>query len=884
MKTMIVKHTALIAALLLICACTSPFVAEKPDTQATGYFSFTLEEWNGQRTIMPASSEYGSGKFDAFILEFIPPEGTSAQQRVTVPRTSADITDPVSLAVGTWTLHATAYKEEDDELLPLAEVSMDITITKGDTTSETLAFVPIASGGTGTFSWDISFPAAVTNASMTIIPYDLATGTPTQTLHFIGETHTVDTVDSCTLNSGYYDVIFKLLDSNGLSTERMETLHIYQNMESSYPNTGTMAFQGGWFTNKIRITSDADSGAGSLRQAIADALAGSIVTIDAAAPRTIAVDSKLLINRNLTIEVDGTAGVTITRGSGYTMEDTMSPLLCVSSGATVKIERVHFKDGRAAGRGSAVCNDNGNVTLVSCIFSGNQITDFSEYGSAVFTEGTLDGSGVPTRTLTLTGCTFYGNSTGYMGGAVTAIKSKLELTGNLFYGNTARFSNPIVYADISSQVTSGGYNVVDVPAANQGWATVGNDTSIGTLPLSPDNFKPLTGGGATGRLTSLPTGYPTKDYYGTTITSGGAAGAVQGSVSGTHYIALTINDTDRGSVTGLAPDANGMHSSLPALEGIPESGNVLLYWVVNGLRIPHDNNTLPWASVEPSPVYAVRAVFGQVIPVSTASALSDAVDSSMNDILIRVTGNIALDGRLDITKNLIIEGTAPGRTISPAGGWTASSASQLLDIASGAEVIISGIHFRGGRANRESAAIRNAGSLTLESCIFSDNQTTIGSGGYGGGAISNTGTLNIRGCTFYNNRAVNTGSAGGAVYNTGTLILLGNLFYGNTAQTHPVVRNGGTVLSDGYNIVSEPIGLSSSGWIDPTGKDNTFAALGISVLPFEDTTGFRPINRSLMINFIPTPAPAGFPAKDFAGADREPSGTNTGVPPGAVTR
>jgi uncharacterized repeat protein (TIGR02543 family) len=49
----------------------------------------------------------------------------------------------------------------------------------------------------------------------------------------------------------------------------------------------------------------------------------------------------------------------------------------------------------------------------------------------------------------------------------------------------------------------------------------------------------------------------------------------------------------------------------------------------------------------------------------------------------------------------------------------------------------------------------NAGSLTLESCIFSGNTID-----YRGGAIyTHTGTMTARGCTFYGNRANTEGGA-----------------------------------------------------------------------------------------------------------------------------
>jgi predicted outer membrane repeat protein len=170
-----------------------------------------------------------------------------------------------------------------------------------------------------------------------------------------------------------------------------------------------------------------------------------------------------------------------------------------------------------------------------------------------------------------------------------------------------------------------------------------------------------------------------------------------------------------------------------------------------------------------------------------------------------------------------------------------------------AEVTISRVWFKDGRATSNSAALRIEGrTVTLESCIFSGNRT---SDTYAnGGAIYKvgSGTLNVKGCTFYDNRA---GYYGGAIYlGAGTLTLAGNLFYGNTANSGPVVyRGGGTVTSNGYNVTD----VSSSGYTRTIG-DKT-----ISELPV------LPENLKLVsgeANVI-TNIPANYPAKDFYGTD-----------------
>jgi predicted outer membrane repeat protein len=113
------------------------------------------------------------------------------------------------------------------------------------------------------------------------------------------------------------------------------------------------------------------------------------------------------------------------------------------------------------------------------------------------------------------------------------------------------------------------------------------------------------------------------------------------------------------------------------------------------------------------------------------------------------------------------------------------------------------IHFK----DSDDSAIQNNGSLSLESCIFSNN---VGGIDGIGGAIITCGTLTLKGCTFYNNYAV---LFGGAIANDGTIYLAGNLFFENkTDFTHPVIypdiyNNTSKVISGGYNAVDVEIGI-----------------------------------------------------------------------------
>jgi hypothetical protein len=623
-------------------------------------------------------------------------------------------------------------------------------------------------------------------------------------------------------------------------------------------------------------TGDGATTPGTLRYALTNAQDWDVIRFSTA--HTVALGSALpQITKSITIEGNGS---TITRAASWTATDYNTQLLRIDYG-TVNISRIHFKDGRATGSGAAIRND-GTLTLESCIFSGNQTSSSYSEGGAVYNQGTMN----------LRGCTFYNNKSGERGGAVyNSSNGTLTLAGNLFYGDTAAINGPAVSG--SGTVTSQGYNVFDVG----GWTAAAGDKTISSLPISPATFRLLSGREAAGALASLPDGYPSLDFYGDPITAGGAAGAVQATASGGYYLDLTVSNAARGSVSASpAPNADGLRSGTVTMTVSATAADCAFsHWLVNGAR--QDGTPLALTLTGHT---TAQAVFTRFVTVNsagdsaaTAGTLRYALTNAQDEDIIRFSAahTVALGSALPyITNNITIEGN--GSTITRAASWTATSdTSQLLVVYYPTNVVnISRLHFKDGRATDRGGAIRNDGILTLESCIFSGNQTsstdrsTYGGAIYNngtltlescifsgnqtsstnvirsayGGAVCNSsnGTLTLRGCTFYNNKS----GYGGAVYNfsNSTLTLAGNLFYGNTAADNGLVVDG-LVTSQGYNVVDAAMGTADdqSGWTAAAG-DKT-----ISGLPMSPVT-FRLLSGSGAAGAL-TSLPDGYPSADFYG-------------------
>ena len=588
-------------------ACQNPFelpFAQKIPPQQysageVGFFSLETGNLYTERTILPTTVQ---SNFALYTLVF----SSSGKDNVSVDRTNANLVNPITLSVGTWNLMVTAFMDSG-KTRPAAQGSLtEIGISIGANTSRNLELKPIIeAGATGTFSWNIVYPSEVTVAGMTIVPLDTQTGTPEQTLYFKGGTPIVNGNSSASplsLNTGYYRVEFNLKNGSH-DTGRVEYLHIYKNMLSQFAYTFTQDH----FT-VYSVTNGEDSGPGSFRYAITNAASNSTILIEDFVG-TIALKSRLEISKNLSI---AGSGVTITRDGSWSATSNTTQLLGVtSSSANVSISRIHFKDGRATNNGAAILNQ-GNLDLGSCIFSGNTTSVSSAYGGAIYSQ---------TGTLSVKGCTFYGNSTAYRGGAIYLSNGTLNLTGNLFYDNSAAANGgPAVYR-YGGTVTSHGYNAVNLllgtGATESGWTAGTGDKIIIGLPLSAETFQPFTGAVTVNVIAVLPAGYPTVDFYGSPITNGAAAGAVQSTVADPRP-ALTGSV----SVTGTFHTGQTLTADITNLNG---SGTVSYFWMRGTTVIGTNSSTYVLQSSDVGSAITVTVVrsnnSGRVTSVSTSAVV-----------------------------------------------------------------------------------------------------------------------------------------------------------------------------------------------------------------------------------------------------------------------
>jgi hypothetical protein len=615
------------------------------------------------------------------------------------------------------------------------------------------------------------------------------------------------------------------------------------------------------------VTSSADSGPGSLREALTGVMDGGGIVLPAG--QTITLNAPLpAITKSLVIEGNGT---TLTQ-SNFATSATSQLLYINSTTAEVRINRLHFKGGRATNSGAAIFNNGGRLTLESCIFSNNKTSANNAYGGAIYTFGA-------TAFITVSGCAFYGNSAGTagasQGGAIYCNGGTVNLTGNVFWANTAVQHN-VVYGS----VISGGFNVSDKADGSDavlgsGWTFTATDSQAPSLPISPLSFKAIKGSDDLNVITTIPVNYPTVDFYGTAIPAeNAAAGAAQTATAGTGYF-LDYAFIGPGAVyDGGTMDDDGLRAngSKAILTAQAASDGIFMYWTVDGIK---ESEQSPQLTVTMDDHKIVQAVFyfavtniGNSGPGSLREVLGSMVDGDV--ILLPAGQTITLNTPLPtITKSIIIEGN--GATLIQ-NGFTESPTSQLLFITSG-KLHISRLHFKGGRATNYGAAIRSTGTLTLESCIFSNNRTSASNAQ--GGAIfisGNAAALIVSGCTFHGNSAGSANTTrGGAIFGSaGTVTLTGNVFWENTAVQGNVMYGNASITSKGHNVSDKASGTTS----DASGWNFINSDAQLSGLSFD--ADFKPSHESLPA--IPSPPvgdPGLFPLCYF-------DGTIRGTAPGAM--
>ena len=227
-----------VLAFSLIIGCSNPANDDAmPGLQADapggkGYFSLTVEGAGQAKTVLPATVSFSS-----YNLYFKP-----APTSVVTPVAITSTANPVLVDPGTYYLDVEGLVS--GAVVAIGSLAGTVTINPGANASASVTLELITDGvNNGTFSWAISFttPASITAADMTITPR--SAGTPVN----IDLTVPANLIDSMSLKSGYYNVLFTVESDDNNDIEWREILHVYQNLVS----TLTKNFTDDYFNNNV---------------------------------------------------------------------------------------------------------------------------------------------------------------------------------------------------------------------------------------------------------------------------------------------------------------------------------------------------------------------------------------------------------------------------------------------------------------------------------------------------------------------------------------------------------------------------------------------------------------------------------------------------------
>lgn len=289
----------------------------------------------------------------------------------------------------------------------------------------------------------------------------------------------------------------------------------------------------------ITVTNTNDSGAGSLRQAIADAHDGDAVQVGVSGTITLAT-GELLVDKSIAIRGPGSDSLTVDGnlasrvfyvGSGVTATiagltvangDVQFSGLPSGGGiyndhATLSVDSCSVSSSYAGWGGGGVCNSGGTLTLTNSTVTGN-------WAAAPYSEGIGGGIYNEAGTLTVSNCTISGNGglayTPFGGGVYNANAGTMTITNSTLSGNSALYGGGGIYND----------GTVTIGNSIFGNAGAGNIVSYFGVVLS-DGYN-LSSDDASGFLTATgdqinadPMLGPLQDNGGPTFTHGLLAGS-----------------------------------------------------------------------------------------------------------------------------------------------------------------------------------------------------------------------------------------------------------------------------------------------------------------------------------------------------------------------
>jgi len=461
----------------------------------------------------------------------------------------------------------------------------------------------------------------------------------------------------------------------------------------------------------------------------------------------------------------------------------------------VTVTSMVFSNNAGASGGSAITNDAANLgtlNVVSSTFSGN--TTAGE-GAAIWNGGTV----------TIKTSTFSSNVATTQGSAIynvhdgTTTFGTINISDSTFANNTATDFNGAIYND-SGPVTisnttfagnvAGGAPFEGASIANGGTLTLTNDVFV---EPSSGFINQCTGAGCPTAVVDGDVNGNFDDTNANLILSGlGYHGGLTQTLIPLPGSPLLCGGNTAGD-QGITTDQRGLPLDASCTAGKLDAGSVQ----VNFLTVTNTNDTgagsLRAAITSANTAGAGDITFaGGVTGTITIASELPEINSLFNGAVVNIigpgAGSLAISGN-NADRIIINEGTLSISGVTLENGNSATTSSN--DDLAGA------------------GAILNAGSLTLDSTVLTNN--TAGNNGTGG-AVYGTGgsSLTVNNSTFSNN-SVGAGN-GGAIDSAGNVAVTNSTFSANTAgEGAGIFDETGAALNVSYSTFANNTTSATSG-------------------------------------------------------------------------
>jgi hypothetical protein len=299
------------------------------------------------------------------------------------------------------------------------------------------------------------------------------------------------------------------------------------------------------------VTSTADAGAGSLREALANVCSGTTITFDltGAGPHTITLTTgELQVAKNVTIKNNSGESITVSGNNA-------SRVFNINSGKTAAIIGLTISGGSTTGDGAGIIND-GALTVVNSLLTGNAA---ASDGGAISTTATG-------TTLTLINTTISGNHAGGSGGGVIVLGGTATSINSTITNNVADFDNNAAGNGGGIRAHAGTTTLKNTIVAgnfNEDGVTDAADDISGTVDAAGSSFN-LIGAGGAGTLVN-----GNNNNQVGVANAGLGPLADNGGTTQTHALLSTSTAVEAGSNGNLPADTFDLDGDANTAETLP---------------------------------------------------------------------------------------------------------------------------------------------------------------------------------------------------------------------------------------------------------------------------------------------------------------------------